>query len=105
MTSHKQKYWRKVLSVSFLPIVCGLYFTKTTHSHTNTTSYIDGNIITLAELNNGQLSLLTYNVAGLPDFLSAAVNSRAKRRKEITQKTNLFKTATEKKDFIINTEL
>jgi len=105
MTSHKQKYWRKVLSVSFLPIVCGLYFTKTTHSHTNTTSYIDGNIITLAELNNGQLSLLTYNVAGLPDFLSAAVNSRAKSMKEISQKINHFDIVNVQEDFHYHHEL
>ncbi|RZF61811.1 endonuclease/exonuclease/phosphatase family protein [Sphingobacterium corticibacterium] len=105
MISHRKKYWRKVLSVSFLPIVCGLYFTKTTHSNTNSISYIEEHTIALEERSEGELSLLTYNVAGLPDFLSAAVNSRASSMKEISKKINRFDIVNVQEDFHYHHEL
>jgi endonuclease/exonuclease/phosphatase family metal-dependent hydrolase len=99
MVLHKKKHWRKVLYVSFLPIFCGFYLTKITHSNTYHSSYIEAHASELKEIDEGELSLLTYNVAGLPEFLSSAKSSRVSSMKEISWKINRFDIVNVQEDF------
>ncbi|PRD44574.1 endonuclease/exonuclease/phosphatase family protein [Sphingobacterium haloxyli] len=96
---HKMKHWRKVLSVSFVPIFFGFYLTKITDFPTSSSSYTEVRSGELEEIDEGELSLLTYNVAGLPDFLSSATSSRARSIKEISGKINRFDVVNVQEDF------
>ncbi|TYR33314.1 endonuclease [Sphingobacterium phlebotomi] len=104
MVWHKKKQWRNIASVLTFPIVFG-YLVKTTQSNTYSTLYSrkDENLLTY--LNEGELSLLTYNVAGLPDFLSSATSSRAPSMKEIAEKINRFDIVNVQEDFHYHQDL
>ncbi|PRD56244.1 endonuclease/exonuclease/phosphatase family protein [Sphingobacterium gobiense] len=96
---YKKKHWQKVLSVSFVPIFFGFYLSKITHFGTSSSIYTEIHASGLKEIDEGELSLLTYNVAGLPDFLSSATSSRAHSIKEISGKINRFDIVNVQEDF------
>lgn len=105
MVWHKKRHWRNVvLSVLTFPIVFG-YLIKTTHSTTYSSFHTEVNEDPLEYKDAGELSLLTYNVAGLPDFLSSASCSRAKSMKEIAKKINRFDIVNVQEDFHYHREL
>lgn len=105
MLWRKKKYLRKVLTILFLSIFCGFYLIKATHPNPYPTSYTGENAGELKELEEGELSLLTYNVAGLPDFISAAANQRSGSMKEISKKINRFDIVNVQEDFHYHQEL
>ncbi len=58
-----------------------------------------------AMISSGQLSLLTYNVAGLPEIISAAESSRAASMKSISERINAFDIVNVQEDFYYHREL
>ena len=58
-----------------------------------------------AAVSSGELSLLTYNVAGLPEIISAAESPRAASMKVISERINSFDIVNVQEDFYYHREL
>ncbi|SFS34562.1 Metal-dependent hydrolase, endonuclease/exonuclease/phosphatase family [Sphingobacterium wenxiniae] len=104
MALHKKKFWNKVSPVLLL-LLTGAYWIKTTSSTPYIQSKSELSTAELTNLKEGELSLLTYNIAGLPEVLSAASTPRASSIKEIAKKINRFDIVNVQEDFHYHKEL
>ena len=100
----KQKLWRNVLLICSFPVLFA-YLIKTTHSRTYTSYRQYENENMLPQQSTGELSLLTYNVAGLPEFISAAKTPRVPSMKAIAKKINEYDIVNVQEDFQYHKEL
>ena len=96
---HKKKNWQKVLSVSIIPICFCLYQSIVSTSIHYPTAQLEHINADLAEIDEGEVSLLTYNIAGLPDIISSAQTSRASSTKTISSKINRYDIVNVQEDF------
>ena len=103
MVWQKQKLWRNVLLTCSFPILLG--YIKTTHSKTYTSFRNYQNEHKLADNREGELSVLTYNIAGLPEFISSAKSPRSSSTKAIAKKINRYDIVNVQEDFQYHKEL
>ncbi|TDS17474.1 endonuclease/exonuclease/phosphatase family protein [Sphingobacterium paludis] len=101
---HHQKKWITAVSV-FLVFGWAIYLTKFNQGAFGERWYPPSAISFANDATEGELTLLTYNVAGLPQLISAAESPRAASMKEIGQKINAFDIVNVQEDFHYHNEL
>ncbi|MFD1770546.1 endonuclease/exonuclease/phosphatase family protein [Sphingobacterium suaedae] len=96
--------WGRILLIVFL--VCGyFYLTKTSRSAVQPIEAYLSSRRAVSNASTGSLSLLTYNVAGLPDVISAATTPRAQSMRAISKKINTFDIVNVQEDFHYHDDL
>ncbi|TYP96697.1 endonuclease/exonuclease/phosphatase family metal-dependent hydrolase [Sphingobacterium allocomposti] len=98
-----RRKWGRLAGVLFLVCSC-FYLTKSSKSAVFSTTTIRTDWA-ISDAVEGELSLLTYNVAGLPDLLSAAETPRAQSMREISGKLNKYDIVNVQEDFHYHKEL
>lgn len=99
-----QKKWVTAISVILL-LSCWIYLTKSNQIIRSESRQAYPHVPFSSEVEEGELAVLTYNVAGLPQVISAAKSPRAASMKEIGQKINSFDIVNVQEDFHYHREL
>jgi len=99
-----QKKWVTAISV-FILFSGSIYLTKSNQITFSESRRIYPNVSLLSEAEEGKLAVLTYNVAGLPQVISAAKSPRSASMKEIGQKISSFDIVNVQEDFHYHSEL
>ena len=104
MAWYNKKQWRSVLPVLFL-LTIGSYLMNTTSSTPYSHLGSELTSLEMPDLHEGEFSLLTYNIAGLPDMISAAGTARTSSIQEIAHKINHFDIVNVQEDFHYHKQL
>lgn len=96
--------WAKVFAV--LLVLCGyVYLTKNSQSGNYSSNAVYASTVSINEASEGELTLLTYNVAGLPDMISGAETPRSASMREISKKINSYDIVNVQEDFHYHRDL
>ncbi len=90
-------------SLLFFPLVSG--FEITANNTIPSTHRLANSIVYPDSVSSGSFSVLTYNIAGLPEIISSAATKRAPSIAEIGRRMNVFDIVNVQEDFNYNQDL
>ncbi len=99
-----RRKWARIVAVLLL-LGAYTYLTRScqTGGHSSNAAY--ASTVSTHDVSEGELTLLTYNVAGLPDMISAAETPRSTSMREISKKLNAFDIVNVQEDFHYHRDL